>query len=56
LATALRLRGRWFFYNGDFEQAAADLLRANDLKDDAYVMLWRYLARGRLGHDGQLCT
>jgi lipoprotein NlpI len=51
-ATAFRLRGRWFFYNGDFEEAAADLLRANDLKGDAYVMLWRYLARGRVGQDG----
>jgi tetratricopeptide (TPR) repeat protein len=40
-AAAFKPRGRRFFYDGDFEQAAADLLRANDLKDDAYVMLWR---------------
>jgi len=51
-AAAFRLRGRWFFYSGDFEQAAADLQRANDLKDDAYVMLLRYLALGRIGQDG----
>jgi len=41
-----------FFYNGDFEKAAADLLRVNDLNDDAYAMLWRYLALGHMGQDG----
>jgi rhomboid protease GluP len=41
-----------FFYNGDFERAAADLLRTNDLHDNAYAMLWRYLSRRRIGQDG----
>jgi tetratricopeptide (TPR) repeat protein len=50
--TAFKQRGRLFFYNGDFERAAADLLRANELKEDAYALLWRYLARGRMGQDG----
>jgi tetratricopeptide (TPR) repeat protein len=45
-------RGNVFFYNGDFEKAAADLLSVNDLKDDAYAMLWRYLALGHMGQDG----
>ena len=46
LAWAFNNRGKLFFYNGDFEKAAADLLRVNDLNDDAYAMLWRYLALG----------
>jgi len=37
---------------GNFTGAAEDLLRANDLADDAYGMLWRFLARGRSGQDG----
>jgi lipoprotein NlpI len=41
-----------FFYGGDFEKAVAALLLANDLKDDAHAMLWRYLARAHLGQDG----
>ncbi len=45
-------RGYAYFYKGDFAAAAADLLRANDTADNAYSMLWRYLARGRLGQDG----
>jgi lipoprotein NlpI len=51
-ATAFKQRGRLFFYNGDFERAAADLLRANELKEDAYAMLWRHLTLGRMGQDG----
>ena len=51
-ANAYKNRGRLFFHNGDFDQAAADLLRANNLQDNAYNMLWRYLARGRLKQDG----
>src|SRR5712672_3164022 len=47
-AAALKQRGRWFFYQGDFEKAAADLLRTHDLRHDAYTMLWRYLARARM--------
>ena len=45
-------RGYLYFYMGDFAATAADLLRANDLADNAYAMLWRYLARGRLKQDG----
>jgi hypothetical protein len=32
--------------------ARQDLLSANDLKDDAYGMLWHFLARARMGQDG----
>jgi len=52
LAWAFNNRGKLFFYNGDFEKAAADLLRVNDLNDDAYAMLWRYLALSHMGQDG----
>jgi tetratricopeptide (TPR) repeat protein len=45
-------RGRTYFYKGDFAAAAADLLSASKLADDAYSMLWRFLARGRAGEDG----
>src|SRR5262249_3255143 len=51
LAWAFNNRGKLFFYNGDYEKAAADLLRANDLNDGAYAMLWRYLAFGHMGQD-----
>ena len=51
-AARYRSRGQGYFNMGDFNGAAVDLLRANDLADDAYAMLWRYLARGRLGQDG----
>jgi lipoprotein NlpI len=37
---------------GDFTAATADLLRATDLADNAYGMLFRYLARARLKQDG----
>ena len=47
-----RNRGYLYFYMGDFAVAAADLLRANDIADNAYAMLWRYLARGHLKQDG----
>jgi tetratricopeptide (TPR) repeat protein len=51
-ANAYSNRGRWYFYKGDFNAAAADLLRGSDLKDNAYTMLWRYLARAHLRQDG----
>jgi lipoprotein NlpI len=37
------------YIKGDFKGASADLLRAIELKDDAYSMLFRYLARTRGG-------
>jgi lipoprotein NlpI len=46
-------RGAANFDKGDFAAAAADLLRANDIMDDAYGMLWRFLARGRIGQNGE---
>jgi lipoprotein NlpI len=49
---ASRNRGLVFFYSGDFEKAVAALLLANDLKDDAYTMLWRYLEREHMYQDG----
>jgi tetratricopeptide (TPR) repeat protein len=42
-------RGYLYFYKADFSAAAAALLQSIDLKDDSYPMLWRYLARARLG-------
>jgi lipoprotein NlpI len=51
-AVAYRNLGFAYFNTGNFSEAAADLLRANDLAEDAYLMLWRFLARGRLKQDG----
>jgi lipoprotein NlpI len=51
-AAHYRGRGYAYFYKGDFTASAADLLRATDLADNAYGMLFRYLARGRLEQDG----
>jgi tetratricopeptide (TPR) repeat protein len=43
----LKHRGYTQFYRGDFEAAAADLRRSLDLGDDAYAILFHYLARVR---------
>jgi lipoprotein NlpI len=51
-ASVFQTRGRHFFFEGDFGRASADLLRANDLQDDAYTMLWLYFARRRREQDG----
>jgi tetratricopeptide (TPR) repeat protein len=48
---AYRGRGLINFVHGEFSDAASDFLRVNDLKPDAYVMLWRFLARFRIGQD-----
>jgi tetratricopeptide (TPR) repeat protein len=45
-------RGLAYFQKRDFPMAAADFLRSIELKDTAYPMLWRYLARGRAGESG----
>lgn len=45
-------RGRAYFYLGDFAAGAADLLRANELQEESYSMIWRYLARERAGENG----
>jgi tetratricopeptide (TPR) repeat protein len=42
---AFRNRGLVFFYSGDFEEAIAAPLLANDLKDDAHAMLALSCAR-----------
>jgi tetratricopeptide (TPR) repeat protein len=61
---AHRGRGEAHFLQADFSAAAADLLGANDIQesingrlwnpldDDLKAMLWRFLARGRMGQDG----
>lgn len=49
---ALVYRGIAYFYKGNFAAAADSLLSANDLEDDGHVMLWRFLALGRMGQDG----
>lgn len=51
-AAYYRNRGYAYFLKGDFTASTADLLRATDLADNAYGMLFRYLARERLKQDG----
>jgi tetratricopeptide (TPR) repeat protein len=46
-------RGRAFFYVGNFEAAAESFLRATELDDDAYSVIWRYLARQHGGENGE---
>jgi tetratricopeptide (TPR) repeat protein len=52
LPDAFYNRGVGYFGLGYFVEAAEDLRRTNDLTDDAYATLWRFLARGRLGQNG----
>jgi tetratricopeptide (TPR) repeat protein len=51
-AAYYRNRGYTYFHKGDFTASTADLVRATDLADNAYGMLFRYLARARLKQDG----
>jgi lipoprotein NlpI len=51
-ADAYKHRGVANFEKGEFLSAASDLLHAVEIKDDAYLLLWRYLTRGRVGQDG----
>jgi len=44
-------RGRAYFYLGNFTAGAADLLRANEIQEGSYSMIWRYLARERAGEN-----
>jgi tetratricopeptide (TPR) repeat protein len=46
-------RGRAYFYLGNFGAGAADLLRAHELQEGAYPMIWRYLARERAGENAR---
>jgi lipoprotein NlpI len=52
-ANAYKHRGVAQFEKGEFLGAAADLLHAVEITDDARMMLWRYLTRGRIGQDGK---
>jgi tetratricopeptide (TPR) repeat protein len=45
-------RGRAYFYQGNFKAAAAAFSRANELADNGYSIIWRYLARERGGDNG----
>jgi tetratricopeptide (TPR) repeat protein len=45
-------RGRLYFYQGNFKAAVAALVRANELKNDPYALIWSYLARERAGENG----
>jgi lipoprotein NlpI len=47
-AEAYNNRGIAHFVTGDFAKASADLLHVVEVKDAAYPMLFRYLARARL--------
>ena len=48
---AHRNRGFAHYLKGDFASAAADFQRSTELKDDAYPMLFCYLARTRAGEN-----
>jgi lipoprotein NlpI len=52
-AEAYKNRGIANFERGEFLNAASDLLHAVDAVDDPYMMLWRYITRGRIGEDGE---
>jgi tetratricopeptide (TPR) repeat protein len=49
---AYKSRSVSYFSLGNFSKAAEAALRAGELKDDAYAMIWRYLARQRAGENG----
>jgi tetratricopeptide (TPR) repeat protein len=51
-ADAYANRGRAFFYQGNFKAGAAAMLRANEIGEDSYSMIWLYLARERAGENG----
>ena len=51
-ANAYANLGRAYFYQGNFKAGAAAMLRANELEENAYSMIWRYLARERGGENG----
>jgi tetratricopeptide (TPR) repeat protein len=51
-ALAYANRGHADFHQGNFKAGAATLLRANELEDNAYTMIWLYLARERGGENG----
>ena len=51
-AGAYKWSGFTYFYQGNFKAAAAALSRANELEEDAYSVIWRYLARERGGENG----
>jgi tetratricopeptide (TPR) repeat protein len=51
-AFAYLSRGVAYFGLGNFNAAATAALRAGELEEDAYFMIWLYLARERGGEDG----
>jgi tetratricopeptide (TPR) repeat protein len=51
-AAALRERGYTYFFKGNFSGAAEDMRRSNALAVNAYAMLWRVMALGRMGQEG----
>jgi lipoprotein NlpI len=51
-AIGYRSRGHAYFELGNFAGAAEDMQRVNEVAEDPYAMLWRFLARGHLGEDG----
>jgi len=50
-AAVYRSRGVALFDKGDFKRAAGDFLNATDIRDDAYAMMFRHLARARAGEN-----
>src|SRR6266508_547449 len=46
-------RGSAYFDQGNFKEAALALSRANELEDNAYSIIWHYLARQRGGENGR---
>ena len=51
-AGAYKWSGFAYFYQGNFKAAAAALSRANELEEDAYSVIWRYLAREHGAENG----
>lgn len=45
-------RGVLYFTLANFPAASDDFLRASDLDDRAFDMIWRFIARARAGQDG----
>jgi tetratricopeptide (TPR) repeat protein len=45
-------RGVAYFRQGNFNAAATEAQRASELENNAYFMIWRFLARERAGENG----
>ena len=51
-ADAFGNRGYAKFFKGDFDASAADFLKVIEIDPNQYTLLWRFMARGRVGQNG----